>query len=107
MKSFRYKKSMRVPQEWQGLIYFQCRLYAEMDAETRKRIRTAAGRAGGDYTAALLEYVTTADTADSVAARHYISVETLMRATNKFYELMFDSLLCTAGSLKKPKNRRK
>ena len=83
---FRYKKSIHVPYERQGYIYFVSRAYDELPEWQRGRIRQLCDKAGGEYAAALLEFVTTDTGAVAVCMRHHLSEDTLMRVVKKYYE---------------------
>lgn len=83
---FRYKKALGVSYERQGYIYFLSRRYAELPAWKQERIRQLCDEAGGDYSAALMEFVTTDRGATEICMEHYLSEATLHRLVKKYYE---------------------
>lgn len=90
---FRYKPSIPVSYERQGYIYFKSLTYPEMTAQDQKRIRALCERSAGHLSKALLEYVTTGDSAKAVCHRHYIaSVTSIYRALKRYYVQFPDDL---------------
>lgn len=85
MRTFRIKRSVPVSYDVQGYIYFTSRLYRSLPAADRKRIRRLCKNAGGEYAAALLEFVTTDAGAVAVCQKYYISQSTLERAVRRYY----------------------
>lgn len=85
MSRFRYKRSIPVPYDRQGFIYFLSIRYRELPAQDRKRIRELCRKAGGDYSQALLEFVTTSQGASAVCEKHFLSESTLERIVRKYY----------------------
>lgn len=83
---FRYKPSIRASREQQGYIYFASRLYRQLPVQEREKIRLLCCETGGPYSGALLEYVTTGDSAEAVCLKHAISRSTLDRAVRRYYE---------------------
>lgn len=83
---FRYKKALGVSYERQGYIYFLSRRYAELPAWQQERIRQLCDEAGGEYSAALMEFVTTDRGATEICMEHYLSEATLHRLVKKYYE---------------------
>ena len=83
---FRFKKSVPVSYDRQGYIYFVSRLYAQLTARQQKKIVDLCAQAGGEYHAALFEFVTTDAGATAVCMRHHLSQSTLERAVRRYYE---------------------
>lgn len=84
---FRYKRGIAVPYDRQGYIYFKSLRYRSLPAREQERIRRLCTTVGGNNGQALLEHVTTGETAKSVCQRHYIaSPTTLYRALKRYYE---------------------
>lgn len=83
---FRYKKSVGVPYERQGYIYFKSLCYGQLPAEQRARLRKLCLQAGGEYRNALLEFVTTDAGATEVCMKHHLSRSTLERAVRRYYQ---------------------
>lgn len=87
---YRYKKSIPLSYERQGVIYFYSLLYRELDTEQQGIIRKICRTAGGEHYRALLEYVTGGEDILVVCRRHYISRSTLLRAVKRYYIAMED-----------------
>lgn len=83
---FRYKKSINVPYDRQGYIYFLSRSYRELPERRKEIIRDLCEECGGEYSEALLEFVTTSAGAVAVCMRHHLSESTLERVVKKYYE---------------------
>lgn len=83
---FRYKKSINVPYDRQGYIYFLSRSYRELPERRQEGIRKLCEECGGEYSQALLEFVTTSAGAAAVCLRHHLSESTLERVVKKYYE---------------------
>lgn len=84
---FRFKKSMDVSYARQGYIYFASRNYEQLSPSQQKKIADLCLKAGGEYHAALFEFVTTDVGATAVCMRHHLSQSTLERAVRRYYEL--------------------
>lgn len=82
---FRFKKSVPVSYDKQGLVYFYSKLYNELPARKKEQIRLLCREVGGEYENALLEFVTTNVGANAVCAKHFLSRSTLERITKKYY----------------------
>jgi len=89
---FRYKKGIKANYDKQGYVYFASRRYKELPAETRTVIRNICKTAGGEYSAALFEFVTTDITATALTMKYYISRATLYRIVRKYYEEFLKTL---------------
>ena len=87
---YRYKKSIPLSYERQGVIYFYSLLYRELDADQQGIIRKICRTAGGEHYRALLEYVTEGEDILLVCQRHFISRSTLLRAVKRYYLAMED-----------------
>ena len=85
MRRFRYKESIPVDYNAQGYIYFLCINYEKLPAEMKRLIRETARKAGGEYSRALLEFVTTAHGSAEICTKHYLCERTLWRAVQDFY----------------------
>jgi len=83
---FRYKRSINLPYERQGYIYFLSRSYEQLPRSRQEKIRELCERCGGEYGKALFEFVTTDDGAVAVCLRHHLSQSTLERVVKKYYE---------------------
>ena len=73
---FRYHRSISVPYNRRGYIYFRSLEYWNMSADEKERIRELCALAGGNNEQALLEHVTTGESVKSVCYRHYIASPT-------------------------------
>ena len=89
---FRYKRSIPVSEDKQGYAYYASRLYSQMDRKGREAIHRLCQAAGGEYSEALLEFVTTDATATAICQRHFLSRSTLYRAVRRYYEFFPDPL---------------
>ena len=83
---FRYKKSIDVPYERQGYIYFASRMFHRLTLRQQQKIIDLCTEAGGEYHAALFEFVTTNNGAAAVCMKHHLSQSTLERAVRRYYE---------------------
>lgn len=84
---FRYKSSIPVSYERQGYVYFASLLYRELPEGSREKIRELCRQAGGERWEALLEYVTTGASVDSVCVRYHLSYSSLLRAARRYLKL--------------------
>lgn len=82
---FRFKKSIPLPYHRQGYIYFMSRKYAELTERQRDRIDGLCAEAGGEYAAALLEFVTTDNGEVAICMKHHVSDQTLRRCVRRYY----------------------
>ena len=83
---FRYKKSIPIPYDRQGYIYFTSRLYKTMPLKDRQRIEQICRDSAGHYWRAVLEFVTTSANATYIEQKHHLSKATLYRCVGKYYE---------------------
>lgn len=81
---FRFKKSIPVSYNRQGYIYFRSLLYREMGKKAKEQIERACMESG-EHWKAVLEFVTTDQTATSICMKHHISQSTLERAVRTYY----------------------
>lgn len=84
---FRFKRSVPVSYDWQGLIYFYSRLYDHLPEKHKDKIMQMCEEAGQEYSKALFVFVTTNLSATAVCQRYYMSESTLMRAVRRYYRL--------------------
>ena len=89
---FRYKKSIDVSYERQGYIYFASRMYDRLTLRQQQKIVDMCVKAGGEYHAAVFEFVTTDNGAVAVCMKHHLSQSTLERAVRRYYEQFPDRL---------------
>ena len=82
---FRFKRSVPVSYDRQGYIYFASRLFQNLPKIQQKKIQDLCRECGGEYSAALLEFVTTDATATEICMRHSVSRSTLERAVRRYY----------------------
>lgn len=87
MTKFKALGSVKKSYEEQGEIFFTCRRYEYQSERTRQKIRDLCRRAGGEYSAALFDYLTTRASWQEVTDKYHISSKTLDRARQKFYEM--------------------
>ena len=86
MKRFRYKSGIRVSYLQQGYIFFTSQRYKDLPEKRRQKIQEMCHKHGGEYAAALLEYVTTDSGEISICRRYNLDNSTLERATRRYYE---------------------
>ena len=89
---FRFKRSVPVSYDWQGLIYFYSRLYDHLPEKHREKIRNLCEEAGMEYSKALFVLVTTSLSMTAVCDRYYLSQSTLQRAVRRYYKLCKEQL---------------
>ena len=83
---YRYKKSVGGSYQRQGYIYFTSLQYRNLPEWRREKLRELCKRAGGEHWEALLEYMTTETTPESVCQRFYLSRSTLHRIVRTYYK---------------------
>ena len=85
----RFKYLRAVPRSYaqQGEIYFTCINYKRQPEAVKAKIRRLCTQAGGEYAAALLEYLTTDSSWQGICDKYYISDRTLQRCRERFYNL--------------------
>ena len=84
---FRYKKSIPVPYERQGYVFFVSKLYKELPPAAQQKIVNLCLECGGENYRALFEFVTTDAGAVAVCMKHYIASETtLYRMVREYYQ---------------------
>lgn len=89
---FRYRKSIPVPYDQQGYIYFASRRWGSRPGREQRRILRLCTEAGGEHYRALYEYVTRGTPAAEICGKHYISQSTLDRMTRRYYVLFARTL---------------
>ena len=82
---FKIKSGVNLSYEEQAYIWAYSRLYKRLCAAERAKIRALCQKSAGAYAEALLDYVTTDDTATRICLRHNISRATLYRCVQKYY----------------------
>lgn len=87
---FRYRPSIRLPYERQGLIYFVSRNYEGQSQRIREKIEQSCKAAAGENWRALFRYVTTDVGMVNVCQEFHVSESTLFRAVQKYYRRMND-----------------
>ena len=84
---FRYKKSIRMPYQRQGYIFFVSKLYKELPPAAQRKILDLCHECGGENWQALFEFVTTGAGATALCMKHYIASETtLYRMVREYYQ---------------------
>jgi hypothetical protein len=84
---FRYKKGIKLGYDRQIYVYAISRSFYLQPECRRNDIIGLCRNSAGDNWEALLEFVTTDDSATAICMRHYIaSRTTLYRAAKKYYE---------------------
>ena len=62
-------------------------VFGQLPENRKRKLRELCSQAGGEYAAAVMEFVTTDHGAVEVSLRHHISRETLDRAVRRYYEM--------------------
>ena len=83
---FRYKPGIDVSYERQGYIYFASRLYKDLPEKRRQKIRELCEEHGGEYAAALMEFVTTDRGETGICMQYNLAPSTLQRVVRRYYE---------------------
>lgn len=83
---FRAKRGVDLPEDEQAYIWAVSRLYRKLGRTEREKIRTLCEKSAGEYSRALLEFVTTDQTATAICLKHSISRATLYRCVQRYYE---------------------
>lgn len=86
MTRFKFRRGVRRSYDEQGYCYFVCRSYARLGKGERARIDELIHRAGGEYAAALRDYLLTDAGWSEVCQRYYLSDRTLCRIVKRFIE---------------------
>jgi hypothetical protein len=82
---YKFKRGVDVGYNRQGYIYFVSRLYKELPEHMQSVIIDLCAEYGGEYRAALFEFVTSDTTATAICMKHYLSKSTLYRIVRKYY----------------------
>ena len=90
--TFRFKQGIKVSEARQRYIFSVSRMYKELSAEDKKKIKDLCVKAGGEYSEALFEFVTTDAGSTAITMRHYLSRSTLCRIVKKYYENFPDKI---------------
>lgn len=83
---FKKYRSIRLPYETQGYIYFQCRNFRMLPEERQRAIRRVCEAAADRYADALFAFLTTGRSAPAVGMEFYVSESSLYRFRKAFYE---------------------
>lgn len=86
VEKFRYKYGLKVPYHRQGYIYFVSRSYKQLPKAKRERIEGHCRQVGGEYWAALFEFVTSDTGSVATCMHHYISESLLKKLVKRYYE---------------------
>ena len=84
---FRYVPSCNLSYRQQGLVWFKAQAYKRLENAEKAKLRAACREAGGEYDAAIFEYMTTTASWRYVCEKHHISDATLQRVRKRFYEV--------------------
>lgn len=82
-------RSVKVPHDKQGLLFFTCRNYINMPEETRRKIDDLCWQISkGDeaYRSALFDMLTTNRGVDQICMKHFVRQKTLYDMRKQFYE---------------------
>lgn len=85
MGRFRFKRGIPLDYEIQGYIYFFSRRYRRLPSDKKKKIDELCSCSGGEYAAALKEFVTTNRRAEDICGKYYLSQSTLERIVKRYY----------------------
>lgn len=91
-QGFFSKRSIPVGYEMQGYIYFYSKRYRFLPEREKRVIERIAQAAGGEYAAAVLEFVTTDHGKVQVEMHHHMSERTLERYVREYYILFAKAL---------------
>lgn len=83
---FKKLRSVALPEEEQGYIYFTCMTYDRQPPGVRQKIDRLCGSCGGEYADALRALMCDGESITALSMRHYVSESTLLRARRRFYE---------------------
>jgi len=89
MASFRKMRGCKKPEKVQGLIFYTCLDYRNQPKHIQQKIDRLCLAAGGQYAAALKEFLLHADrrSPDGIAMEYYCSANTLYAARRRFYNM--------------------
>lgn len=82
---FKKMKSLNMPYNKQGLIYFTCIDFKNQPRITQEKIVGLCSYVGGKYYDALFDMVTSGKSPVEISIKYYISEATVYRLKRKFY----------------------
>lgn len=85
MKAFKKMRSIDLPYNKQGEIYFTCINYKGQPKRTRDKIDRMCREIGGVYAPALFDFVTTEKSCTAVALEYFVDESVLYRMRRTFY----------------------
>ena len=90
---FRYKRSIPLPYERQGYIFFVSRLYGELSEARQQKILNLCVECGRENYQALFDFVTTDMGSRAVCVKHHIASETTIYRMVREYYTKFPKML--------------
>ena len=82
---YRRLQGVPLPDKKQGQIYFTCLNYETERKYTQMKIDRLCDSAGGEYSSALKELLTSGKTVQAVSMKFNLSPETLQKCRRRFY----------------------
>lgn len=83
---FKKMRSIRLPYNKQGLIYFTCLDCKNQPEEIQQKVLNLCAEIGGQDYAALYEVVTTGKSVLSISMKYYLNEKYLYKLRKQFYE---------------------
>ena len=85
--SFKKMRSINLPEDEQGYIFYLCRTYRRRPESIQKDIENLCKELGGtEYHCALLQVITTAKSVRRISIEQHVSESVLYDLRKKFYE---------------------
>lgn len=85
MNRFKKMRSVKLPYEKQGFIYFTCMNYEELPDTVCAIFDKVCAEVGGKYRGELRELLITDKTAQEISMNHFIGLDALYRLRKRFY----------------------
>lgn len=82
---FKYKKSIPLSYDRQGLVYFTSKNYRFLPVAQRRKIDRLIRNVGKEYAAALRAFVIQGKSSTQIEAEYFCSASTLYRLVRRYY----------------------
>lgn len=86
MYRFKYKKSIPLPYDRQGYVYFVSKNYRILPLKQRQRIDRLIEEIGRSYADALRAFVILGESCSAIESRYYCSTSQLYRLVREYYQ---------------------
>lgn len=83
---FKYKKSIPLSYDRQGLVYFTSKCYKYLPVNRRRKIDRLIREVGREYADALRAFVIQGESYNQIEMKYYCSASTLYRIVRDYYQ---------------------